>query len=190
MRVTIDCPGCESKLRKSLQKLDEVIKLSNGSFKFHIFIAIWQAELTYIASDFGLMEYLNLSEDQKLRQRRVDNVDIDLIMQKVTVTGYVNQEKVLRRARRNGRHAELWPFPYNPEYHDFNQHYPDQIQYQLQSPPTTYSITEIPSSYNYYEHGYNGHEHGYYQQPVYSTIIDEQTSEYFSDENSNACSIM
>ncbi|KAL3643506.1 hypothetical protein CASFOL_014321 [Castilleja foliolosa] len=63
-----------------------------------------------------------------------------------------NHRMVLKTIRKTGRTAELWPFPYNPEYHDYyNQYYA--------------SSTEPPASkYNYYKHGHNGHEHGYYQQ--------------------------
>lgn len=142
MIVHMDCPGCESKIRKALQRLDGV-----------------------------------------------DNIDIDMGMQKVTVTGCADQEKVLKTVRKNGRQAELWPFPYNPEYQNFNQYY-NYDQYQHQSDPTTYFTSDHSiSSYNYYEHDYNGHELGYYQ-PPYSTILDQQASALFSDENSSACSIM
>lgn len=111
-------------------------------------------------------------------------------MQKVTVTGWADQEKVLKTARKNGRQAELWPFPYNPEYQNFNQYY-NYDQYQHQSDLTTYFTSDHSiSTYNYYEHGYNGHEHGYYHPPPYTTILDQQASALFSDENSSACSIM
>ncbi|KAK3212044.1 hypothetical protein Dsin_016750 [Dipteronia sinensis] len=47
----------------------------------------------------------------------VHNLDIDMDKQKVTVTGYVDQRKVLKVMRRTGRKAEFWPFPYDSEYH-------------------------------------------------------------------------
>lgn len=35
-------------------------------------------------------------------------------MQKVTVTGYVKPNKVLKKVKGTGKHAELWPYmPYN-----------------------------------------------------------------------------
>uniref|UniRef100_A0A5B7BH93 Putative heavy metal-associated isoprenylated plant protein 26-like n=1 Tax=Davidia involucrata TaxID=16924 RepID=A0A5B7BH93_DAVIN len=137
MRVHMDCPGCESKIKKALQKLDGV-----------------------------------------------DDIDIDLGTQKVTVTGWADRNKVLKTVRKTGRQAELWPYPYNPEYHDFTNFY------YHQSHPTTYYTSQPSSSYNYRVHGYNGHDHGYYHQPPHSTIFDERTTAMFSDENPNACSIM
>ncbi|XP_059664116.1 heavy metal-associated isoprenylated plant protein 28-like [Cornus florida] len=164
MRVHMDCPGCESKIKKALQKLDGV-----------------------------------------------DEVDIDMGMQKVTVTGWAEQKKVLKTVRKAGRKAELWPFPYNPEYHNFTHYYyHDQPQhhhhvvdddyyqgrpitsyYTSQSRPiTSYYTSQPSSSYNYRVHGYNGHDHGYYPQSPHSTVFDERTGAMFSDENPHACSIM
>ncbi|KAJ7968701.1 Heavy metal-associated isoprenylated plant protein [Quillaja saponaria] len=149
MSVHMDCSGCETKIKKALQKLDGV-----------------------------------------------DDVDIDIGMQKVTVMGMTNQEKVLKTVRKTGRRAELWPYPYNPEYHGFNRRY--NINYQnnhqdnQNQSVTTYYSSPLPSSYyNYYEHGYdNGEDRGYYTKPVYSTIVDEKAIEMFSDDNPHACVIM
>ncbi|KAL3851382.1 hypothetical protein ACJIZ3_013264 [Penstemon smallii] len=100
-------------------------------------------------------------------------------MQKVTVTGWADQKKVLKTVRKTDRNAELWPFPYNPEYHDYTYHY--------YGTPADY---EQHSTYNYRKHGYNGHEHGYYQQPPSSVILDERTTVMFSDDNATGCTIM
>lgn len=96
--------------------------------------------------------------------------------QKVTVTGYVDQNKVLKMVRRTGRKAEFWPFPYDGEYHPF------AIQYLEDSTFT--------SSYNYYRHGYNSSVQGYFPDPAYSTLVDDNTAAMFNDENVHACSIM
>ncbi|PRQ29146.1 putative heavy metal-associated domain, HMA [Rosa chinensis] len=138
----------------------------------------------------------------------VDDIDVDINMQKVTVMGWAKQEKVLRAVRRTGRTAELWPYPYNPEYgHNLNVQYYQQHQprdghehhhhhhhhdHQSKHKITTYnSIPNYSSySYNYYKHGYSGKEHGYYQPPPYSTMFNEQDTAVFSDENPHACSIM
>ncbi|KAI3498677.1 hypothetical protein L1887_34454 [Cichorium endivia] len=124
----------------------------------------------------------------------VEDIDIDMELQKVTVTGWVDQEKVLEKVRKTGKKAELWPFPYNPEVIGFTQQYADM--YTHHSDPTTYFHVEQPeiSTHNYYGHGYdyNGYGHITYQEsPAYSSIgVGETASIAFSDENVNACSIM
>ncbi|KAI3517724.1 hypothetical protein L1887_16942 [Cichorium endivia] len=96
-------------------------------------------------------------------------------LQKVTVTGWVNQEKVLEKVRKTGRKAELWPFPYNPEVIGFTQQYANM--YTHHSDPTTYFHVEEPeiSTHNYYGHGYNeynGYEHiTYNESSAYSSIV-------------------
>ncbi|KAF8364757.1 hypothetical protein HHK36_011609 [Tetracentron sinense] len=106
----------------------------------------------------------------------VDSLDIDMDNQKVTVTGYVDQRRVLKVVRRTGRKAEFWPYPYDGEYHPYASQYLED---------STYS-----STYNYYMHGYNESVHGYFPDPAYSTIIDDHTAALFSDENVHACAIM
>ncbi|KAF5473141.1 hypothetical protein F2P56_009777 [Juglans regia] len=106
----------------------------------------------------------------------VDSLDIDMDKQKVTVTGYVEQRKVLKVVRRTGRKAEFWPFPYDTEYYPYASQYLDE---------STYS-----SSYNYYRHGFNESVHGYFPDQAYDTVPD-QTVHLFSDDNVHAyCSIM
>ncbi|XP_010277033.1 PREDICTED: heavy metal-associated isoprenylated plant protein 22-like [Nelumbo nucifera] len=119
----------------------------------------------------------------------VDDVDIDMGMQKVTVTGWADQKKVLKTVRKTGRRAELWPFPYNPELRgSTNLHY-NQNYYQSRA--SCYASHQPSSSYNYYKHGYAGHHRGYYQPPAHSTIFGERFGANFSDENpTGACSIM
>ncbi|XP_074383221.1 heavy metal-associated isoprenylated plant protein 28-like [Apium graveolens] len=127
------------------------------------------------------------------RLEGVDDIEIDMGMQKVTVTGWADLEKVLKTARRNGRQAELWPAPGEPEFENVDHYYNnDQYQYQHQSHPMVHTSAEdeYNSSSNYYEQGYYGHEHRYSHQPAHSTIMDRQASAYFSDENTSACSIM
>lgn len=133
----------------------------------------------------------------------VDAIDVDVNMQKVTVMGWADQKKVLKAVRKTGKRAELWPYPYNPQYHINNLQYYRQHQphdhhhdhhhhgYKKQAPIITYhSIPNSSYSYNYYKHGSTSHEHGYYQPPPYSTIFSEQDTAAFSDDNPHACSIM
>ena len=97
--------------------------------------------------------------------------------QKVTVTGYVDQKRVLKVVRRTGRKAEFWPFPYDSEYYPYAAQYLDE---------STFS-----STYNYYTHGYNESTHGYFPDLIYSKIIDDEMAEIFSEDNvHHACTIM
>ncbi|XP_030463706.2 heavy metal-associated isoprenylated plant protein 45 [Syzygium oleosum] len=105
----------------------------------------------------------------------VDSVEVDMDSQKVTVTGYVDQRKVLKVVRRTGRKAEFWPYPYDSEYYPYAAQYLDE---------STYSTT-----YNYYRHGFNESIHGYFPNQAYSTV-DDNTVFMFSDDNVHACAVM
>ncbi|KAF5745668.1 Heavy metal transport/detoxification superfamily protein isoform 1 [Tripterygium wilfordii] len=106
----------------------------------------------------------------------VDSLEIDMDTQKVTVTGYVDQRKVLKMVRRTGRKAEFWPFPYDSEYYPYASQYLDESNYA--------------SSYNYYRHGFNESVHGYFPDQAYSTV-DDNTVHLFSEDNVHAyCTIM
>lgn len=106
----------------------------------------------------------------------IDSVEVDIEMEKVTVIGYVDRNKVLKRVRRAGKRAEFWPYPDPPLYFTTTaEYYKD-------------TTNEYRESYNYYRHGYNlGHRHG--NIPV--TIRgDDRVSNLFNDDNVNACSLM
>ncbi|KAK2662995.1 hypothetical protein Ddye_001569 [Dipteronia dyeriana] len=106
----------------------------------------------------------------------VHNLEIDMDKQKVTVTGYVDQRKVLKVVRRTGRRAEFWPFPYDSEYYPYASTYLDESNYT--------------SSYNYYRHGFNETVHGYFPDQAYDTVPDE-TVHLFSEDNVHSyCNIM
>ncbi|KAJ3706876.1 hypothetical protein LUZ61_010581 [Rhynchospora tenuis] len=106
----------------------------------------------------------------------VNDVEIDMDKQKVTVTGYVDQKKVLRAVRRTGRKAEYWPFPYDSEFYLFAIQYLDDNTYT--------------STHNYYQHGNNPTMHGYYADPAYSVIVDDEAAWIFNEDNVHACAIM
>ncbi|KAM5578324.1 heavy metal-associated isoprenylated plant protein 28-like [Rosa sericea] len=143
MRVHMDCPGCESKVRSTLQKL-----------------------------------------------KGIDNVEIDMALQKVTVTGWADQKKVLKTVRKTGRRAELWQFPFNNSNSDNSYVY---NQSQCNGPINNYA-PQPSSSYNYYKHGYDSgssSNYGYSQNPAHSSVYGGyQPTTAFSDENPNACSVM
>ncbi|XP_020524267.1 heavy metal-associated isoprenylated plant protein 45 isoform X3 [Amborella trichopoda] len=106
----------------------------------------------------------------------VGSYEIDMDRQKVTVTGYINQRKVLKAVRRSGKKAEFWPYPYDGEYHPYTSQYMEESTYA--------------STYNYYRHGYNHSVQGYFPDPVFSWVEVDNATSVFSDENVHACSIM
>uniref|UniRef100_A0A7N0UB31 HMA domain-containing protein n=1 Tax=Kalanchoe fedtschenkoi TaxID=63787 RepID=A0A7N0UB31_KALFE len=107
----------------------------------------------------------------------VDSVDVDVEMEKVTVTGYVDRNKVLKAVRRSGKRAEFWPYPNPPLYFTSAKDYFKD------------TANEFKETYNYWRHGYNQPErHGTI--PV-SRRGDDNVSNMFNDDNANAtCSIM
>ncbi|KAH9325080.1 hypothetical protein KI387_005258, partial [Taxus chinensis] len=108
--------------------------------------------------------------------RGIDNVEIDMELQKVSVSGYIDQKKVLNAVRKCGKKAELWAYPYDNEYNSYIDRYYEKETYR--------------SSYNYRKHGYNGSSHGYFQNAPYSTLVNDKLSDMFTDENPHACTIM
>ncbi|KAJ8753459.1 hypothetical protein K2173_019858 [Erythroxylum novogranatense] len=110
----------------------------------------------------------------------VEDVDIDMGTQKVTVSGWADQKKVLKAVRKTGRRAELWQLPYSNHY--YNQH---QVNGSI-----PYYASQPSSSYNYYKHGCDSSDLAYYGHPVHSSIFPHQTGAVFSDENPHGCSIM
>lgn len=126
----------------------------------------------------------------------MDSVDIDLEMQKVTVTGWAEQKKVLKTVRKTGRRAEIWQLPYNPELRNSNYNINGGQQHMNHGGGAAY-VTQQPvasSSYNYYKHGYSTSGHGtgsqYHSHSSSGSIFGHQTGAAFSDENPNACSTM
>ncbi|KAG6399727.1 hypothetical protein SASPL_141208 [Salvia splendens] len=95
----------------------------------------------------------------------VKSVEINRKQQKVTVTGYVEQAKVLKKAKSTGKKAEIWPYvPYNL----VSQPYAPQA-YDKKAPPGFVRKVE---------------------NPVASVKYDDPYMAMFSDDNPNACSLM
>ncbi|KAL1212810.1 Heavy metal-associated isoprenylated plant protein 29 [Cardamine amara subsp. amara] len=118
----------------------------------------------------------------------VHDVEIDMKQQKVTVTGWAEQKKVLKAARNITRKDVcLWACPYDSQSNGFNDRYFKKKNRKIKNLSKN---GEKVSSYNYYEHGYDGHDHGYAQQRPYSGLFDENASSMFSEENPHFCSIM
>ncbi|XP_072963260.1 heavy metal-associated isoprenylated plant protein 44-like [Typha angustifolia] len=109
-----------------------------------------------------------------LKLRGVDSVEVDLPMEKVTVTGYVDRNKVLKEVRRSGKKAEFWPNPDIPLYFtSANNYFRDEESFR--------------ESYNYWRHGYNGDKHGHVPVPQRG---EDKVSNMFNDDDVNACHVM
>ncbi|XP_023534495.1 heavy metal-associated isoprenylated plant protein 30-like [Cucurbita pepo subsp. pepo] len=115
-------------------------------------------------------------KDAIYKLRGVDSVEVNLELEKVTVIGYVDRNKVLKVVRRAGKRAEFWPYPEPPLYFTSAADYFKD------------TTREFKESYNYYRHGYNiGEKHGTI--PI-SHRGDDKVSNMFNDDNVNACNVM
>ncbi|KAI3936803.1 hypothetical protein MKW98_021665 [Papaver atlanticum] len=96
----------------------------------------------------------------------VRSVDVNRKQSKVTVSGYVEPNKVLKKVQSTGKKAEFWPYiPYNLVA------YPYVAQAYDKKAPSGYVknvVQALPSPNN----------------------PDEKLTTLFSDDNPNACSIM
>ena len=93
-------------------------------------------------------------------------MNINRKQQKVTVSGYVEPSKVLRKAKSTGKKAELWPY-------------------------MPYSLVSQPYAAGTYDRGAPaGHVRS--ADPGYSqpSRQDDQLTDMFNDENANSCSVM
>ncbi|EOA26044.1 hypothetical protein CARUB_v10019458mg [Capsella rubella] len=131
----------------------------------------------------------------------VDTVEIDVDRQKVTVTGYVDREDVLKMVKRTGRTAEFWPFPYNGYYGDYYT-YPSQRLEQSDQKiydrhQAEHSFSSYGGKYDYYDDelqniNNSASIHSYYPRPSrrVQPTIDENALHLFSDDNVHACTVM
>lgn len=96
----------------------------------------------------------------------VRSVDVNRNQQKLTVTGYVDANKVLKKVKGTGKRAEFWPYvPYNLVY------YPYTSQAYDKKAPSGY-VRNVDAAY-----------------PT-PNRTDEKYTSLFSDDNPNACTIM
>ncbi|KAL9456869.1 hypothetical protein AB3S75_005991 [Citrus x aurantiifolia] len=98
--------------------------------------------------------------------RGAKSVEVNRKQSRVTVTGYVDPNKVLKKVKSTGKRAEFWPYvPYNLVA------YPYVAQAYDKKAPSGYVknvVQALPSP----------------------NATDERLTTLFSDENPNACSIM
>lgn len=129
------------------------------------------------------------------RMKGVDEVEVDMARQKVTVTGWADRNKILRAVRKTGRRAVFWPYD-SMDYHNNSSHNGssgssfNHYQYNPHSHPAIGSGSSS-SSYNYYRHGYgqySGSNYGYSSNR--NGRGGSNAPSMFSDDNPNACSIM
>ncbi|XP_072952756.1 heavy metal-associated isoprenylated plant protein 23 isoform X2 [Typha angustifolia] len=95
-------------------------------------------------------------------------VEVNRKQQKVTVIGYVEPHKVLKRAQSTGKRAEIWPYiPYNLVVHPYAAQ-----TYDKRAPPGYVRNVEAIT--------------------ISSQVIrqEDHLTNLFSDDNPNACSIM
>lgn len=153
LKVKMDCEGCELKIKKALSSLQGLILLSvflwvGGGC---IFFIRWK--LIFWGGFFSV---------------GVESVDIDRKQQKVTVIGYAEASKVLKKVQSTGKKAELWPYvPYNAVAHAYTTQ-----AYDKKAPPGQVKNVEVLATSN----------------PGAKPI--DELSTIFSDDNPNSCSIM
>ncbi|XP_041002855.1 heavy metal-associated isoprenylated plant protein 31 isoform X1 [Juglans microcarpa x Juglans regia] len=108
----------------------------------------------------------------------VEEVEIEMETQKITVRGYALEEKkVLKAIKRAGKAAEPWPFPGYSHFASFYK-YPAYI---------------VKHYYDTHTNGASSGVHTFFHTPsVYSVAVasDEAIASLFSDDNPHACTIM
>ena len=105
-------------------------------------------------------------------------MDVNVPMEKVTVTGYVDRARVLQEVRRSGKKAEFWPSGGTPLWFTSPRSYfrDDGGSYRR-------------DSYNYRRHGYSdGDRHDRMREPARGA---GPVGNMFNDDDVNAaCRIM
>ncbi|KAK7280352.1 hypothetical protein RJT34_25415 [Clitoria ternatea] len=96
----------------------------------------------------------------------VKQVEVSRKQSKVTVTGYVDRNKVLKKVQSTGKRAEFWPY----------------IQYNLVAYPYVAQAYDKKAPSGYVKNSE--------QALPNPNAPDEKLAVLFSDDNPNACSIM
>uniref|UniRef100_A0A0E0KEE6 HMA domain-containing protein n=1 Tax=Oryza punctata TaxID=4537 RepID=A0A0E0KEE6_ORYPU len=105
----------------------------------------------------------------------VESVKINRKQQKVTVSGYVEASKVLKKAQSTGKKSELWPYvPYSAASQPYVA-----AAYDRRAPPGHVRKVEA-SSAAFVSGGGN----------VGGSRTEERLTNLFNDEDPNACSVM
>ncbi|XP_042044902.1 heavy metal-associated isoprenylated plant protein 31-like [Salvia splendens] len=114
-----------------------------------------------------------------LKLKGVDEVEVDMELQKITVSGYALEEKkVLKVIKRAGKAAELWPYPGGHSYFSSFYKYPSHVVSHYYETSRNVAAPSV---------------HTFFHTPaVYSVAVasDEAVASIFSDDNPHACSLM
>lgn len=110
--------------------------------------------------------YLRQSKHDPNNLAGVKSVEVNRKIHKVTVSGYVEPKKVLRKVERTGKKAEIWPYvPYNMVA------YPYAVGAYDKKAPAGFVRKSEQS------------------QPL-PGAPDDKIMSLFSDDNPNACTVM
>ncbi|KAG9136900.1 hypothetical protein Leryth_026608 [Lithospermum erythrorhizon] len=103
----------------------------------------------------------------------ITQIEIEPKKHKLTVSGYVNPEKVLHRVlHRTGKKAEFWPY----------------VPYDVVDHPYAPGAYDKKAPAGYVRNDYDHHHQGRQLARASSTEVKYYTT--FSDENPNACIVM
>ncbi|XP_022862618.1 heavy metal-associated isoprenylated plant protein 21-like isoform X1 [Olea europaea var. sylvestris] len=143
IKVKMDCDGCERRVKNAVKNM-------KGGFIILLYMHVLH---------FLKLFSLNYSEG-------VTNVEVRRKQHRVTVSGYVDPNKVLKRVKSTGKRAEFWPYiPYN------------LVQYPY-----------VSQAYD--KRAPSGFVRNVAQAVPVPNASDETITYLFSDDNPNACHIM
>ncbi|MFQ6637405.1 hypothetical protein Gotur_013387 [Gossypium turneri] len=161
IKVKMDCDGCERRVKNAVSSMKgAILKLSLSLYNLPLLRG-------RISDTFLVLE--NWKKHKKAYicgSPRVKSVEVNRKKSYVSVSGYVEPNKVLKKVKSTGKRAEFWPYvPYNLVA------YPYVAQAYDKKAPSGYvkeAVQALPSP----------------------NAVDEKFVTFFSDENPNACSIM
>lgn len=166
LKVRMDCDGCELKVKNAISSMSGMLP----AFSPLLFIFCCAV---FLLLNLQLKRVIHLKLIKFISAfaiyAGVKKVEINRKQQRVTVTGYVDSNKVLKKAKSTGKKAEIWPYvPYNL----VAQPYAVQA-YDKKAPP-----------------GYVRNVENTVTTGTVTRSYDDPYTSMFSDDNPNACSIM
>ncbi|KAK8948200.1 Heavy metal-associated isoprenylated plant protein 26 [Platanthera guangdongensis] len=145
LKIRMDCDGCELKVKKALSFMKGIIAHPS----IHPSVCLLTQSICLVVG------------------AGVQSVEINRKQNKVTVNGYVEPNKVLKRVQSTGKKAEIWPYvPYNLVVQPYVAG-----TYDKRAPPGYVRNLELITAQS-------------------QNRQEEQLVYLFSDDNPNACSVM